>query len=390
MPAPSLFLLALTYLGFVSLGLPDTITGVVWPSVARHFALPLGHLGLVLAASLAGYLASSTAAGGAMGRLGVGGLLSGSGALVAMSLAGFALAPGFGWFLAAAVVAGLGAGAIDAGLNAYAARHFTPRQMTWLHGCWGVGATLGAMATTTVLAAGLAWQTTYGILGAAIVALTITFFANRHAWRPGDATGDEAAHATPGTAREALRHPVVWAQMLAFFMYTGVEMGAGNWAFTLLTRHREAPVALAGTAVTCYWAALTGGRFLLGAIADRAGVYRLLGLGAAMMAVGGLTFVLAPWNGLALAGLALLGFSLAPIYPAMMSQTPMRLGPLADHAVGFQVGAAMLGATCLPGLGGLVLERAGIAWLNGMIGVQVAALGLILTGLIVTARRRAG
>jgi fucose permease len=387
MRAPSLFLLVLTYLGFVSLGLPDTITGVVWPSVAKHFALPLGYLGTVLVASVSGYLVSSLSAGTAIQRLGVGGLLSASGALVAVSLAGFGLAPSFGWFLAAAVISGLGAGAIDGGLNAYAARHFSARQMTWLHGFWGVGATLGAMAAASVLAAGLAWQATYGILGVAIVLLTVTFFLNRQAWQDGGSKlGEEARHETPGTVGEALRHPVVWAQMLAFYIYTGVEATAGSWGFTLLSQYREVSVGLAGTAVTCYWGALTVGRFLLGAIANHVGVYRLLGLGAATMALGGLTFVLAPWTWLAMVGMALLGFSLAPIFPGLMSQTPMRLGRLADHAVGFQVGAAMLGAVSMPGLGGILLEQFGIRWLNGMIGVLVVSLGLIIGGLVWSAR----
>lgn len=389
MPAPSLFVLVLTYLGFVSLGLPDTVTGVVWPSVAKHFALPLGYLGTVLVASVAGYLASSLSAGAAIRRLGVGGLLGASGALVAVSLAGFALAPAFGWFLAAAVVAGLGAGAIDAGLNAYAARHFSARQMAWLHGFWGVGATLGALAAASVLAAGLPWQATYGILGTAIVGLVATFVVHRRAWDDGEAAGPEAAHEAPGTALEALRHPLVWAQMLAFFLYTGVEMSAGNWGYTLLSRYREVSPGLAGTAVTCYWGALTGGRFLLGAIADHVGVHRLLGLSAGAMALGGLTFVLAPWTWLAMAGMALLGFSLAPIYPGLMSQTPGRLGRLSDHAVGFQVGAAMLGSVCWPGLGGILLERFGLAWLNGMVGALAAGLALILAALVVGARREA-
>ena len=388
MPASSLFLLVPTYLGFVSLGLPDTITGGVWPSVSKHFALPLGYLGTVLVAQVSGFLVSSLSAGTAMQRLGVGGLLSASGALVAVSLAGFGLASSFGWFLAAAVIAGLGAGAIDAGLNAYAARHFSARQMTWLHGCWGVGATLGAMAAASVLAAGLAWQATYGILGVAIVLLTVTFFLNRRAWQHGASERGEAAkHETSGTMGEALRHPVVWAQMLAFYIYTGVEMTAGNWGFTLLSQYREVSVGLAGTAVTCYWGALTVGRFLLGASADRVGVYRLLGFSTATMALGGLTFVLAPWTWLAMVGMALLGFSLAPIYPGLMSQTPMRLGRLADHAVGFQVGVAMLGAVSIPGLGGILLEQFGISWLNGMIGVLVVLLGLIIGGLIWSARQ---
>lgn len=384
---PSVFLLVLTYLGFVSLGLPDTINGVVWPSVARHFGLPLGYLGAVLVASLAGYLVSSLSAGTAMQRLGVGGLLVGSCLLVVVSLAGFGLAPAFGWFVASAVVAGLGAGAIDAGLNAYAAHQFSARHMAWLHGCWGIGATLGAMAAASVLAAGKPWQATYGVLGVAITLLTATFAWNRHAW---DLAPGEAAEAPrpAGTMAEALRHPLVWAQMLAFFCYCGVEATVGNWGFTLLTQYRSVPVAQAGTAITCYWGALTAGRFLLGAFADRLGIYRLLGASMAFTTAAGLTFTLAPGPGLAMAGLALQGFALAPLYPGLMTQTPLRLGHLANQAVGFQAGAAMLGAVSVPALGGLVLDRFGLAHLNGLLAILVVALALVVSGLVASAGTR--
>ncbi len=238
MPAPSLFLLVLTYLGLVSLGLPDTITGVVWPSVAKHFALPLGYLGTVLVASVTGVLVSSLSAGTAIQRLGVGGLLSASGALVAVSLAGEGGARGTGragpqfWLVpGGAVIAGLGAGAIDAGLNAYAARHFSARQMAWLHGFWGVGATLGAMAAASVWLPAWRGRRRIGFSGQRDRPLTVTFFLNRQAWQSGGSERGEAAkHETPGTMGEALRHPVVWAQMLAFYIYTGVEMSAGAGA----------------------------------------------------------------------------------------------------------------------------------------------------------------
>ena len=143
---------------------------------------------------------------------------------------------------------------------------------------------------------------------------------------------------------------------------------------------------MAGTAVTCYWGALTAGRFLLGAIADRMGVHRLVSLSVTTAMVGCLTFVLAPSPWVGAAGLALLGFSLAPIYPGMMTQTPRRLGRLSEHAVGFQVGAAMLGAVAVPSLGGLLLQAYGHFWLNAMLGVLAVALWVAIALLFWSAR----
>ena len=393
---PTFFLLIITYLGFISLGLPDSILGVVWPSVYPRFGVSAGNLGMVLAATVLGYLVSSFQAGWLLQRLGVGGLLAGSCALVTISLTGFALAPVWALFVACGVIAGLGAGAIDSGLNAYAARRFSARQMSWLHACWGVGATLGALATTTILARGLAWPWSYGLLAMVMAGMTMLFTLTRNAWqsdaapdRPPEAevTGAAALQEEPATMREAIRHPLVQAQVLLFFVYTGTEMTAANWAYTLLTQYRGLSEGIAGSAVTLFWVSLTAGRFGLGAIADHVGVPRLLSFSVTSGLVGGLVFAFAPWMPVSIAGLALLGASLAPIYPGMMTLTPRHLGRLADHAVGFQVGSATLGQVALPSLGGLLLVTYGPAALNGLLALLVVALWLALMGLLRRAAR---
>ncbi len=390
---PSLFLLIITYLGFVSLGLPDSILGVVWPSVYPHFGVSADNLGIVLAVTVCGYLVSSTLAGRALQLLGVGGLLAASCALVSVSLAGFALAPAWLVFVGSAVFAGLGAGAIDSGLNAYAARHFSARQMNWLHACWGVGATLSAMTAATLLARQIPWQWTYGSLCILMVGMTTLFTLTRNAWQKGSEPAGQppadvptAIEQVPATMREALRHPLVIAQILVFFVYSGFEMTVANWSYTILTQYRELSQSLAGTAVSLFWISLTAGRFLLGAIADRVGVRRLLILCVSTGLLGGLCFALAPWPWLSISGLAVVGASLAPIYPGMMTLTPRHLGRLADHAVGFQVGGAMLGQVSVPSLGGVLLVAYGPAALNSLVGIMALLLWLAILGLFWAAR----
>jgi fucose permease len=391
---PSLFLLVITYLGFISLGLPDSILGVVWPSVYPHFGLTADYLGAVLAATVSGYLVSSIMAGRVLQLLGVGGLLAASCALVSVSLAGFALAPIWPIFVGSAVFAGLGAGAIDSGLNAYAARYFSARQMNWLHACWGVGATLSAMTAAALLAKHFPWQWTYGSLCVLMIGMTALFTLTLKAWKkspePAGQTPADASAAidqVPATMREALRHPLVIAQVLVFFVYSGFEMSVANWSYTLLTQYRVLSEGLAGTAVSLFWISLTAGRFLLGAIADRVGVRRLLMLCVTTGLLGGLSFALAPWPWVSISGLAVLGASLAPLYPGMMTLTPRHLGRLADHAVGFQVGGAMLGQVSVPSLGGVLLVAYGPAALNALVGVMALLLWLVIMGLLWAARR---
>ena len=151
-------LAGLAFAAFISLGLPDGLLGVAWPSIRATFGLPVSQLGPLLALIMAGYLASSFLSGALVARWGVGRLLVWSNVLIVVSCSGYALAPRWGVMLACGLLAGLGAGAIDAGINAYTAAHFAPRVMSWLHGSWGLGAALGPLIMTAVLASGLAWR----------------------------------------------------------------------------------------------------------------------------------------------------------------------------------------------------------------------------------------
>lgn len=204
-PLSATILLLITYLGFVSLGLPDSVLGVIWPSAHRHFGVTPDLLGVVLAATVSGYLVSSTLTGRLLQRLGVGGLLAASCALVTLSLAGFAFAPSFGRFAASGILAGLGAGAIDSGLNSYAARHFSARHMNWLHACWGAGATLGASTAAVVIARGHPWQSSYGLLGVVMLGMTLLFTLTRGRWR--EPPGEEAPAGTTVSAVQETAGP---------------------------------------------------------------------------------------------------------------------------------------------------------------------------------------
>ena len=52
--------------------------------------------------------------------------------------------------------------------------------------------------------------------------------------------------APPSTFLRTLRRPAVWAHMAVFFLYTGLEASAGQWAYSLLTEARADPAARGG------------------------------------------------------------------------------------------------------------------------------------------------
>jgi fucose permease len=366
-------LLLLAYLAFVGLGLPDPLPGALWPELRPAYGLNTSALGAVLAAGAAGYVTSSMLAGRAMGALGVGGVLAMSVAATALAALGQALAPPWALFLALAVLAGLGGGAVDAALNAYAAARFAPRHLNWMHACWGLGATLGPALAAALLAAEAGWQAAYATVGLVLAGLALAFVATRRRWTEGAAVDGPR---TP--ALTVLRLPVARLQILVFFLYTGIEASAGQWAATVLTEARGASPALAAAAATLFWAALAGGRVTMGFVVDRVGADRLVRLAVPAAAIAASLFAFGP-RAAGLPTLGLLAAALAPIYPTLMARTPARLGAAAAaHAVGFQVAAATLGVAVLPGMIGLIADVIG----PEAVAPLVAALTLLLAVLI--------
>jgi fucose permease len=377
---PRLLLVALAYIGFVSLGLPDAVIGVAWPSVRAHFTLPQEALGLIFIAAGCGYFSSSFFSGRLVQSLGIGRLLAGSTALVAAGGFGFAVAPLWAAFVLCAVLHGLGSGAIDAGLNGFAAARLSARHMNWLHACYCLGAMLGPLVMTGVLAAGSSYSAGYAGIASILFIMAILFFLTRRLWAAPAAanvvhslrestvnsrselttlapTGPLPA-ATIGTWT-AVRHPAVLMHMAVFFLYTGLEVTVGQWSFTMLTESRAIDPVVAGAWVSGYWGSIGVGRVLFGFLVDRIGIDGLL-RACLLAAVLGAVLIALP-GPLTFAGLVLTGLGLAPVFPCLMTRTPQRLGAdLATHAVGFQVGAAMIGAAVIPAAVGLAVGRFGL------------------------------
>ncbi|MBB5235926.1 fucose permease [Deinococcus budaensis] len=370
-------LVLLAFIAFVSLGLPDGLLGVSWPSMRRDFGVSLDALGLLAAVTTAGYLAASALSGRILRALPIGTVLALSTLAAALALLGFALTPLWPLLLALGFLAGLGGGAIDAGLNAYGARHFSPRTLNWLHAFFGLGTTLGPLIVTAVLSSGNVWRWSYVIVGSAQLLLALTFFLTRKRWA--GAAGVGAAAPPPAArTRDTLRRPAAWLGMLTFFFYTGVEAVTAQWSYSLLTLGRAVPEATAGLYVSLYWGSLMVGRILFGFVANRVPLVGTLRLCLIASVAGALLFWLEPTRPLAVAGLMMIGFFLAPIFASLISLTPGRVGAAhANSAIGFQVAAAALGGAALTALTG-VIARAGGLELIGLCIVVAAALLLAL------------
>jgi len=371
--------LLLSYIGFVSLGLPDTVLGAAWPAIRQDLGLPLDAAGGAGLLTTAGIILSSAASGRMRAAAGTAAVLTGSTVLAALALALASVAPRWEVMLGAAFVAGLGGGAIDATLNHLVARRHSARHMNWLHACWGVGASLTPVLVAALLAHGWSWRAPYRVLAGVELALSFTFVATRKLWR--DDLPEEAKRPSgaPGDSRRAMQ-----ASVLMFLFYGGVEAGTGLWATSLLTLTRDASAAQAGGLLALYWGALTIGRFVLGAVADAVGPTRLLSL-AIRMAVGAAMALALPGTPLWFTGAALaaLGFALAPVYPLAMRDAALRYGASAGRVVGYQVAACSIGVATLPWLLGKVGAGAGALTIPPLLFL----LAVVTAGLEVLRRR---
>jgi fucose permease len=360
-------------LAFASLGLPDGVLGVAWPAMRQSFGQPVSGVGLVLAAAMLGTILSGFGTGPLVARLGVGRLLVASSLLTAASALGTALTPAWWGAVVAGLFAGLGGGAIDAGINVFAAARFTPRLTSWLHASYGVGATAGPLLTSAVVARAGSWRAAYAVVGLALLAMSGLFLATAGRWRGPDGPRSPAGRAA--SLGGALRQPRVWRGAATFFVYAGLEVGAGLWAFSWLSEGRGLAGPEASAWVAGFWGSLTAGRLLAGALTRRWPSHAVLRGAIAGVPAG----ILVLWGGIGpaagAAGLVLLGLTLAPIYPLLVAETPGQVGaPLAAHAIGLQVAAFYLGTAVLPGAAGVLARHGGLELLGPYFLVTALAL----------------
>lgn len=183
-------LLIIIYLAFISLGLPDSLLGAVWPTMRADLAAPLALAGAISMVSSGGTIISSLMSARMIHRFGTGRVTLVSVAMTAAALLGYALAPAPWMLFVMAIPLGLGAGSVDAALNNYVALHYEARHMSWLHCFWGLGATIGPMILSAFIGAGAGWRGGYLCVVGLQTALVIVLASTQKLWQTPVAADD--------------------------------------------------------------------------------------------------------------------------------------------------------------------------------------------------------
>ncbi len=355
-------LLIILYVGFVSLGLPDAVLGVAWPQMRQSFGSPLSTAGLLMSLTTLISFFASLSTGWVMKRWNAGMILTVCAFTTALAMLGCGLAPAIAFVAAAAVLFGAGQGAVDTAVNAFVARHYSSRQMNWVHASWGVGATGGPLVFAAVFGLDLGWRAGYIALFALQASLGLFFFYRLKIWPNGNGgeTQAESGQAKEFSGKAAPTGFLAPAAGVAFyFLYPGLEVVTGLWGASYLTGVLHCEAGVAGAAIAMYWGSLTVGRFLIGFVADKFASRAVIrgGLGSVLVGIALMFAASAP--PLFFAALAFIGLGLAPLYPTMMHETPKRVGDSdrLELVAGFQVGAALAGMMVIPALVGFMADH---------------------------------
>jgi len=351
-------LLAIIYVSFVSLGLPDALLGAAWPVMQMELSVPVSWAGGISLTIAVGTVISSLQADRMNKWLGPGKVMVFSVAMTALAIFGFSVSNAYWQLCLWAVPYGLGAGSVDACLNNYVALHYASRHMSWLHCMWGLGASIGPYIMGTALTGGMSWNTGYGIIAVLQIILTAVLFLSLPLWKKDSAGDQKGSQRKPLTMKQIFSIPGAKEVMVAFFCYCALEQTAILWGSSYLVMHNGMNEEQAASLASLYLMGLTLGRALNGFLTYKINDTNLIRLGQGVIALGIIIMLLPLGNAASFAGLMLCGLGSAPVYPCVIHSTPAHFGEENSQAlIGIQMASAYVGICCMPPVFGLIANH---------------------------------
>ena len=358
-------LLAIIYLAFISLGLPDALLGAAWPSMYPQFDVPVSYAGIISMIIALGTVVSSLQSDRLTKKLGTGKVTALSVLMTAMALFGFATSHSFGMLCLWAIPYGLGA--VDASLNNYVALHYESRHMSWLHCMWGIGASAGPYIMGYALTAGWGWNSGYHIIAVLQIVLTAILLCSLPLWkqRPAEVLQDgKVQNVKALSIREVLQLAGAREILVCFFCYCALEQTTGLWASSYLTLHKGVSADTAASFASMFYLGITVGRALSGFLTMKLNDVQMIRLGEVIIGIGVLVMLLPFGQSLSLTGLILIGLGCAPVYPCVIHSTPAHFGADKSQAIiGIQMACAYVGTCLMPPVFGLIANHITVALL---------------------------
>lgn len=374
-------LLALIYLAFISLGLPDALLGSAWPAMRADLAAPLSGAGVIALIISLCTVISSLMSDRLNRRFGTGRIVTVSVILSALSLLGFSTSTSFTALCLIAVPYGLAAGSIDAALNNYVALHYASRHMSWLHCMWGVGTIVGPQVMGAALAGGMPWQRGYMLVTLIQGCIAGIMLLSMPLWKIHKKANGTDNNGRALSLRETLSIPGAGAVMLMFLCYCAAEQSALLWGSSYLEGYLGMAADRAASMGSLFCIGITVGRAVSGFVTVKLSDDSMIRLGLGIMLAAAVMMLL-PLGVTAACGLLIFGVGCAPIYPCTIHATPARFGEENSQAlIGVQMASAYVGICLAPPLFGLLAQRIGVTVLPVYLMIPTAAM-LLLHGKI--------
>lgn len=359
-------LLAVIYLAFISLGLPDGLLGAAWPSMYQPFGVDLSSAGLVSVIISGVTVISALFSERLVYRFGTGMITLISVFMTAVALLGFSYSKAFWQICIWSVPYGLGAGSVDAALNNYVALHYKSRHMSWLHCFWGVGCSIGPSIMSYCLTVLNGWRQGYFAVFLIQMVLVVLLIFSLPLWKrvaavqmTEDLTGREKK--VYGLKR-TLKAKGVKGSMLTFFFDCAMEQTVGLWAVSYLVLSRGISANQAASYGALYFIGIMAGRFISGFITTIFSNKRMIRIGQAISLLGIVFMMLPVGNFVALMGLVLIGLGTAPVFPCLIHATPYKFGSdISQAVIGVQMACAYVGTCVMPPVFGLIAQYISIS-----------------------------
>lgn len=370
----SLVLLVVIYLAFISLGLPDSLLGAAWPAMYGELKVSRDLAGIISMTVGMGTVISSLLSAKVIRRFGVAAVTTSSVFMTAVALLGFSYSHQFIFLCLLAIPLGLGAGSVDAALNNYVALHYKAWHMNWLHCFWGIGAAIGPMIMSGYLARGASWARGYNAIGWMQILLVIILLFSFPLWTKNGAQKHGEGAVTKISPKALAAIPGFKSVLMVFFCYCAIESTFGLWGASYLVFFRKFQPDNAARLVSIYYIGITLGRFISGFITSKLSNRQMVYWGQAILVLG-LIVLLLPFEGTLLSGFLLIGLGCAPIFPALLHETPQNFGaPFSQSMMGIQMAAAYVGIMLVPLLFGKLASYWGYASLVWFMAILVVVM----------------
>lgn len=381
-------LLAIIYLSFISLGLPDALLGSAWPAMHLELGVPVSYAGGIALIIAAGTVVSSLLSDRMTKCLGSGRVTAISVAMTAAALFGFSVSGHYWQLCLWAIPYGLGAGSVDASLNNYVAIHYASRHMSWLHCMWGLGASVGPYIMGAALTGGMGWNAGYRAISGLQLVLTAVLFISLPLWKScGEQAGENGTKAAPLPLRQVVGIPGAKEVMLAFFCYCAVEQTAALWGSSYLVLKDGLDTDTAASLASLFYIGITAGRGISGFVTYKMNDTNMIRLGQGIIVLGVGVMLLPLGVGATMTGLLLIGLGCAPVYPCIIHSTPAHFGKERSQAlIGVQMASAYVGICVMPPLFGLIANHISA----GLLPVYLAVITVVMIAMCERLNRKAG